>query len=121
VLSRRGTAVATGTIVREMKKATHDIETRRPITVADQPEPWRELASRRSGGISVGLYWHPQADTVCVHVRDELTEEEFVLEPPRASALVAFYHPYGVMERNGAFPPMYANASQFNHKPRREQ
>jgi hypothetical protein len=101
-----------------MKKATHDIETRPPIPVAGEPEPWRELASRQSGGISVGLYWDPQADTVCVHVRDELSKEEFVLEPPRASALVAFYHPYGgPWNAPEPFRRCARTQASCNHKP----
>jgi hypothetical protein len=59
---------------------------------------WRELASRRSGGITVGLYWRPLGDEVSVHVSDEATGESFVLEPPKGAALAAFYHPYAHKE-----------------------
>lgn len=68
------------------------------------PEPasaggsWRELASRNSDGFSVDLYWLPDGDEVRVHVSDERTGEEFVLEPPKQSALAAFYHPYALRE-----------------------
>lgn len=68
------------------------------------PEPaaagggWRELASRSSDGISVSLYWCPQRDEVRVHVRDERTGEEFILEPPKQSVLDAFFHPYALRE-----------------------
>jgi hypothetical protein len=54
----------------------------------------RELASRRSGGLTVSLYWRPEDDQVLVRVTDELTGESFILEPPRADALDAYYHPY---------------------------
>jgi hypothetical protein len=57
---------------------------------------WRELASRNSDGISVDLYWLPDRDEVRVHVSDERTGEGFVLEPPKQSALAAFYHPYAL-------------------------
>jgi hypothetical protein len=59
---------------------------------------WRELASRSSDGISVDLYWLPDGDEVRVHVSDERTGDEFVLEPPKQSALAAFYHPYALRE-----------------------
>jgi hypothetical protein len=59
---------------------------------------WRELASRSSDGISVDLYWLPDEDEVRVHVSDERTGDEFVLEPPKQSALAAFYHPYALRE-----------------------
>jgi hypothetical protein len=62
------------------------------------PDDWRELASRRSGGITVGLYWHPQGDEIFVQVSEELTGESFVVEPPKSAALVAFYHPYALRE-----------------------
>jgi hypothetical protein len=66
---------------------------------------WRELATRRSGSISVQLLWRPQGNEIHVRVNDEMTGEEFVLEPPRHLALAAFYHPYalenkGVDHRN---------------------
>jgi hypothetical protein len=62
------------------------------------PSAWRELASRRSSGITVGLYWRPLGDEVFVHVSDDLTGESFVLEPPKSAALAAFYHPYAHRE-----------------------
>jgi hypothetical protein len=64
------------------------------------PSALRELASRRSGGITVGLYWRPQGDEIFVHVSDELTGESFVLEPPKSAALAAFYHPYAHREQS---------------------
>jgi hypothetical protein len=63
---------------------------------------WRQLASRSTGGISVGLYWSPDGDEVFVHVSDEQTGERFVLEPPRDAALTAFYHPYALRQLEGA-------------------
>jgi hypothetical protein len=71
-------------------------------TVSGAPKSWRELASRRSGGIAVGLYWRPQGDEILVQVTDELTGESFVLEPPRSAALSAFYHPYALRDLEGA-------------------
>jgi hypothetical protein len=76
------------------------IENRNPA--ASARDGWRELASRRSGGITVGLYWRPQGDEVVVRVSDELTGESFVLEPPKSAALTAFYHPYALREQGGA-------------------
>jgi hypothetical protein len=58
----------------------------------------RELASRSSGGLTVSLYWHPEDDQALVHVSDELTGERFILEPPRADALDAYYHPYSLVQ-----------------------
>ena len=69
---------------------------------SDAPDKWRELASRRSGGITVGLFWRPQGDEILVHVSDELTGETFVLEPQKSAALAAFYHPYALREQGGA-------------------
>ena len=63
--------------------------------------PWRELASRQSAGITVGLYWHPDGDEIFVEVADEQTGEIFVLEPPNSQALTAFYHPYALWPRDG--------------------
>jgi hypothetical protein len=65
------------------------------------PRPWRELASRHSAGITVSLYWQPDADEVFVQVTDEQTGEIFVLEPPKSAALSAFYHPYALRPRGG--------------------
>lgn len=65
------------------------------------PRPWRELASRRSGSITVGLYWQPDGDEVFVEVTDEQTGETFVLKPPKSAALSAFHHPYALSPRDG--------------------
>jgi hypothetical protein len=35
-------------------------------------------------------------DEIFVHVNDQLTGESFELEPPKDSALAAFYHPYAL-------------------------
>jgi hypothetical protein len=67
--------------------------------VEESPIAWRELATRRSGSISVQLLWRPQGNEIHVRVNDEMTGEEFVLEPPRQSALAAFYHPYALKSR----------------------
>jgi hypothetical protein len=80
------------------------IDNRNPETPTSSrrpPRPWRELASRRSGAITVGLYWQPDGDEVFVEVTDEQTGELFVLEPPKSAALSAFYHPYALWPRDG--------------------
>jgi hypothetical protein len=66
------------------------------------PKAWRELASRRTGGITVGLYWRPPGDEIFVHVTDDATGESFVLEPPKSAALAAYYHPYAHRAPEGA-------------------
>ena len=63
--------------------------------------PWRELASRHTAGITVGLYWQPDGDEIFVEVTDEQTGDVFVLKPPKSAALSAFYHPYALWPRNG--------------------
>ena len=63
--------------------------------------PWRELASRHSAGITVGLFWRPDSDELSVRVSDELSGESFVLEPPRDAALAAFYHPFAYLDEKG--------------------
>jgi hypothetical protein len=78
------------------------IDNRNPETGSRQPSgPWRELASRRSAGITVGLYWRPDGDEISVQGSDELTGESFVVEPPKNAALAAFYHPYGFRSQEG--------------------
>jgi hypothetical protein len=65
---------------------------------------WRPslVASRCSGGITVGLFWRPEGDEVFVHLSDVQTGESSVLEPPRDAALTAFYHPYALRQAKGA-------------------
>jgi hypothetical protein len=65
-------------------------------------DAWRELASRQADGISVQLYWRPRRDDVIVRVSDGKTGDEFTIEPPRRSALAAFYHPYSMKEPHGS-------------------
>jgi hypothetical protein len=72
-----------------------------PTSLRRPPGPRRELASRHSAGITVGLYWQPDDDEVFVDVADEQTGELFVLEPPKSAALSAFYHPYALWPRDG--------------------
>ena len=62
----------------------------------------RELASRQADGISVRLYWRPRNDDVIVRVSDGKTGDEFTIEPPKRSALTAFYHPYAMKEPHGS-------------------
>ena len=72
-----------------------------PTSSRRPPSPWRELASRHSAGMTVGLYWQPDRDEVFVQVSDDQTGETFVLEPPKREALSAFYHPYALLAREG--------------------
>lgn len=65
-------------------------------------DAWRELASRQADGISVQLYWRPRRDDVIVRVSDGKTGDEFTIEPPKRSALAAFYHPYAMKEPHGS-------------------
>jgi hypothetical protein len=63
-----------------------------------QSRVWRELTYRELGGISVHLYWNRRLDDVVVHVRDEWSDEAFVVKPSKQSALEAFYHPYALRQ-----------------------
>jgi hypothetical protein len=66
------------------------------------PPHWPLARARVSAiGITVGLYWHPDGDEISVQVSDELTGENFVVEPPKNAALAAFYHPYGFRSQEG--------------------
>ena len=69
-----------------------------------RPRGWCQLASRSTGGITVGLHWKPKpdGDEVFVHVSDEQTGESIVLEPRKEDALTAFYHPYVLRPSKGA-------------------
>jgi hypothetical protein len=69
------------------------------IWVEESPIAWRELATRQSGSISVQLLWRPQGNEIHVRVNDEMTGEEFVLAPPRQSALAAFLPPVRPQEQ----------------------
>jgi hypothetical protein len=87
-----------------MLVSSHESSHRQPEPrdgLAPAQWPWRELASRRSAGITVGLYWRPDGDEISVQVSDELTGESFVVEPPKNAALAAFYHPYGFRSQEG--------------------
>jgi hypothetical protein len=64
-------------------------------------DAWRGLASRQADGISVQLYWRPRCDVI-VRVTDGKTGDEFTFEPPKRSALTAFYHPYAMKEPHGS-------------------
>jgi hypothetical protein len=79
-----------------MKNAIPTAETDLPTAPVERQDAWYELASRRSGQTLVCLYWRPREDDVFVYVRDELTGEDFVLEPPSSAALTAFYHPFAM-------------------------
>ncbi len=75
-----------------MPTCTHTLPSSKPRR--QQTPQLRELAYRESGGISVRLWWRPVHDEVFVHVRNEHDGDDFVIEPARSEALVAFYHPY---------------------------
>jgi hypothetical protein len=62
-------------------------------TTTPHSEP-RELAARKSDGISVLLLWHPREDAVTVSVADARTGECFELPVERERALDAFHHPF---------------------------
>lgn len=56
----------------------------------------RELAEREADGIIVRPFWDDDGATgadVIVTYGDELRNECYLLHPPRADALDAFYHP----------------------------
>lgn len=61
---------------------------------ATHTEP-RELAARKSDGISVLLLWHPRENNVTVSVADSKTGEYFELPVERHRAMDAFHHPFG--------------------------
>jgi hypothetical protein len=84
-----------------------------PVTAAGRRKPQYELASRRSGGILVRLFWRPRGNDVFVRVTDELTGENFVLEPPNDSALSAFYHPYAQRQPEGRSAPPIDGAGEL--------
>ena len=91
---RRALSVRIMSLLTEHRSPETQTSSRRP------PGSWRELASRHSAGIMVGLYWQPDDDEVFVEVADEQTGEIFVLEPPKSTALSAFYHPYALWPRD---------------------
>ena len=56
----------------------------------------RELAEREADGIVVRLFWDDERATgtdVVVTYQDERRNQSYLLRPPRALALDAFYHP----------------------------
>jgi hypothetical protein len=56
----------------------------------------RELAEREADGIVVRLFWDDERATgadVIVTYTDERRNHSYLLHPPRAQALDAFYHP----------------------------
>jgi hypothetical protein len=52
------------------------------------------LHERKSQDLHVQLIWHSVADYIYVKVRDLKTRDFFLVEPDRAEALDAFYHPF---------------------------
>jgi hypothetical protein len=57
---------------------------------------YRELDSRESNGLTIGLYWDSLEDAVFVRVRDRRTGDDFTLHPPKQEALSAFHHPCAI-------------------------
>ena len=56
----------------------------------------RELAEREADGIVVRLFWDDDGTAgvdLIVTYRDERRNQCYLLHPPRAQALDAFYHP----------------------------
>ena len=91
---RRDTLMRDAQARRLLRAETDDVA----VAGGAERDAWRELAHHEGGGISVRLVWHPPTDQVLVEVSDELTGEEFVLEPPKALALAAFDHPYALRQ-----------------------
>jgi hypothetical protein len=57
-------------------------------------DQFHELMRRRNGAIEVVLRWHPESDSVSIHVVDDQTGDEHDVEVPRHEALDAFEHPF---------------------------
>jgi hypothetical protein len=57
---------------------------------------WKELDSRRNGGIEVSLQWSQSASTVKVVVADARSDETFEIEVAGTDALAAFHHPFAL-------------------------
>jgi hypothetical protein len=56
----------------------------------------RLLADRRTGGVSVRLLWDETAEAgadIVIEYEDSGEGVDYLLHPPRARALDAFYHP----------------------------
>jgi len=58
-----------------------------------------DLASRKSDGIDVTLWWSPAEDSVSVEVLHFASESAFELVVDRDRALDAFYHPFAYAAR----------------------
>jgi hypothetical protein len=54
----------------------------------------RELARRRSGGLEITLYWHPDDDSTSIAVHQAATGETLAFPVPADRALHAFHHPF---------------------------
>lgn len=57
----------------------------------------RELASRRSDGIVVTLWWDSGDDGVSIEVWHLATDETLTVRIPRGRALDAFHHPFAYL------------------------
>ncbi len=53
-----------------------------------------DLATRRSDGIEVTLWWSPTENSVSVEVLHLPSDSTFELSVDRSRALDAFYHPF---------------------------
>jgi hypothetical protein len=76
-----------------MSESTHS-SSHRSAAHAGTPLLYRVLAQRESGGLSVRLFWSARDDELFVHVQDEQTGDDFVLNPHKSQALFAYHHPY---------------------------
>jgi hypothetical protein len=71
----------------------------------------RELAEREADGIVVRLFWDDERTTgadVIVTYEDERRNASYLLHPPRAEALDAFYHPNAYVRSDAEALPVAA-------------
>lgn len=62
----------------------------------------RELAERRSSGLTVRLLWDEARNQTVLRYTDHMSEEAFVTDVPNGRALVAFRHPNAFRPRQDA-------------------
>jgi hypothetical protein len=60
---------------------------------------FRELMQRSNGGLDIRLRWHPETDSLSLHIADDQTGEEHECPVPRGDALDAFEHPFVYLVR----------------------
>lgn len=54
----------------------------------------REIDNRSSCGITVTLFWDPDADTMSVLVEDGKESPFVINDIPKSEAMDAYYHPF---------------------------